>query len=166
LQIYYNILAALDALKYTDFLKKYNTASKLPKYYEDNPNTENDVRNDRHYFKLHIDPIQAIRYVYRPVRQVKRCICIEMLYVTSGDIFYLRLILLDRKAHSDQTEKHTVIKMYLLTILFVVVGNQLFVLVTSNLPLHMVMLMSLLMCGQPSWICVQMAREHNAEVIL
>jgi hypothetical protein len=102
LQIYYNRPAALDALKYTDFLEKYNTSSKLPKYYEDNPNTEHDVRNDRHFFKLHIDPIQAIQYVYRPVRKVKRCICIEMLYVTSGDIFYLNLILWNRKTHSDK----------------------------------------------------------------
>jgi hypothetical protein len=102
LQIYHNRPAALDALKYTDFLEKYDTSSKLPKYYEDNPNTENDVRNNQHYFKLHIDPIQAIQYVYRPVRKVKRCICIKMLYVTSGGIFYLRLILLNRKAHSDK----------------------------------------------------------------
>jgi hypothetical protein len=50
MQIYYNRPAALDALKYTDFLEKYNTASKLPKYYEDNPNTENDVSIDRHFF--------------------------------------------------------------------------------------------------------------------
>jgi hypothetical protein len=35
LQIHYNRPAELDALKYTDFLKKYNTSSKLPKYYED-----------------------------------------------------------------------------------------------------------------------------------
>ncbi len=49
--------------------------------------------------KLHIDPIQEIRYVYRPVRKVKQCIHIEML---SGEIFYLRLILLSRKAHSDK----------------------------------------------------------------
>jgi hypothetical protein len=45
----------------------------------------------------------GIQYVYDiPVRQVKICIHIEMLYITSGDIFYLRLILLNRKAHSDQ----------------------------------------------------------------
>jgi len=44
----------------------------------------------------------GIQYVYIPVRQVKRCIHIKMLYVTSGDIFCLRLILLNRKAHSDQ----------------------------------------------------------------
>ena len=81
--------------------KKYNTSSKKPKYYEDNPDTENNLTLDRHFFKVHMDAA-GIQYVYCPVRQVKRCICIEMLYVTSGDIFYLRLILLNRKARSDQ----------------------------------------------------------------
>jgi hypothetical protein len=50
-----------------------------------------------------MDPDQSICYVYRLVRQVKRCIHIKMLYVTSGDIFHLRLILwLNRKARSDK----------------------------------------------------------------
>jgi hypothetical protein len=49
-----------------------------------------------------MDPDQSICYVYQPVRKVKRCICIEMLYVTSGDSFYLHLILLNRKARSDK----------------------------------------------------------------
>ena len=101
MQIFYNRPAALEALKYTDFLEKYNTSSKKPKYYEDNPDAENNVSLDRHYFKVQMDAA-GIRYVYCPVRQVKRCIRIEMLYVTSGDMFYLRLILLNRKAHSDQ----------------------------------------------------------------
>jgi hypothetical protein len=51
-----------------------------------------------------MDPDQSIHYVYRPVRQVKRCICIKMLYVTSGNKFYLHLILLNRKACSDKEE--------------------------------------------------------------
>jgi len=85
--------------KYTEFLEKYNTSSKKPKYYEDNP--EHNVTLDRHFFKVHMDAA-GIQYVYCPVRQVKRCIHIEMLYVSSGDIFYLCLILLNRKAHSDQ----------------------------------------------------------------
>ncbi len=46
LQIYYNSPAELDALRYTDFLKKYNTSSKLPKYYEDCPNTLNSISVD------------------------------------------------------------------------------------------------------------------------
>jgi hypothetical protein len=98
-----------------------------------------------------MDPDQSICYVYWPVRQVRRCICIEMLYITSGDIFYLRLILLNRKAHSD---------------MFVVVVNQLFVQVTSNLPLHMITLIALLMYMQHMMICVQMAWEHSAGAIL
>ncbi len=40
--------------------------------------------------------------MYRPVREVKRCIRIEVLYVTCGDIYYLCLILLNRKARSDK----------------------------------------------------------------
>ncbi len=32
---------------------------------------------------------------------MKRCVCIEMLFVTNGDIYYLCLILLNRKARSD-----------------------------------------------------------------
>jgi hypothetical protein len=43
LQIYYNRPAELDALKYTDSLKKYNTLLKLPKYYEDCPNTYHNI---------------------------------------------------------------------------------------------------------------------------
>ncbi len=49
-----------------------------------------------------MEPDQDICYVYRPVRQVKQCVGIEMLYVTGGDTFYLRLILLKRKACSDR----------------------------------------------------------------
>jgi hypothetical protein len=43
LQIYYNRPAELDGLKYTDFLTKYNMSAKLPKYYEDCPNTLNNI---------------------------------------------------------------------------------------------------------------------------
>jgi hypothetical protein len=46
-----------------------------------------------------------------------------------------------------------------------VVVNQLFVQVTSNLPLHMVMLIALLMYVQHTMICVQMAQEHSAAAI-
>jgi hypothetical protein len=101
LQIYYNRPDVIDNLKYAEFFKKYNTSSELPKYYNKNPNAKNNVSLDRHYFKVHMDPDQKIQYVYVPVRQVKRCVRIEMLYVTSGDIYYLRLILLNRKARSD-----------------------------------------------------------------
>ena len=102
LQIYYNRPAALHDLKFTKFFCKYNTSTNLPKYYQDNPNTADDVQLDRHYFKVYIGQNQLIHYVYCPVKPVKRCVRIEMLYITSGDIYYLRLILLNRKATSDQ----------------------------------------------------------------
>ena len=102
LQIYYNQPVALHDLKFTEFFCKYNTSTNLPKYYQDNPNTADDVQLDRHYFKVYIRQNQLIRYVYCPVKPVKRCVRIEMLYITSGDIYYLRLILLNRKAMSDQ----------------------------------------------------------------
>jgi hypothetical protein len=73
LQIYYNRPAALEASKYTEFSENYNTSSKQPNYYEDNPDTENNVSLDWHFFKVHMDAA-GIQYMYCPVRQVKRCI--------------------------------------------------------------------------------------------
>jgi hypothetical protein len=52
LKIYCNHPDELDALKYTDFLEKYNTLSNLPKYYEDCPNILNNFSVDRHCFNL------------------------------------------------------------------------------------------------------------------
>ena len=49
---------------------------------------------------------------------------------------------------------------------FVVVENHWFVRVTSNLLLHMVMSIVLMMCVQLLLTCVQMARELNAGAIL
>jgi len=43
LQIYYNQPDVIDVLKYAKFLKKYNTSSRCPKYYYNNPNAENNV---------------------------------------------------------------------------------------------------------------------------
>ena len=53
-------LFVIDNLKYAEFFKKYNTSSMRPKYHDNNPNAENDVSLDRHYFKDHMDPDQEI----------------------------------------------------------------------------------------------------------
>jgi hypothetical protein len=95
-------MSLLHGLKYTDFLVQYNTSSKLPKFYQDNRALTDNVSMDRHFFVIHFEGMEEFRYAYRPVREVKRCIRIEMLNVTSGDIYYLRLILLNRKARSDR----------------------------------------------------------------
>jgi hypothetical protein len=102
LQIYYNRPQVLNRLKFADFFCKYNVSTKLPKYYRDNPNTENNQELDRHYFKVYVGQFQLIRYVYCPVKPLQRCVRIEMLYITSGDIYYLRLILLKRNARDDK----------------------------------------------------------------
>ncbi len=52
LQVYYNPPGELEYLRYTKFLQQYNTLSQLPKYYEDNPNTLDNVSIERHYFKV------------------------------------------------------------------------------------------------------------------
>ena len=82
-----------------------------------------------------------------------------MLYVTSGDIFYLRLILLNRKAHSDQD---------VLTYNPVRGGGEPLVCTSyqQSAITHGVMLIVLMMCVQLSSTCVQMARELNVGAIL
>ncbi len=87
---------------YTEFFQKYNTSSKRPKYYEDCPLTEDNISLDQHYFKVTLDHVTDRQYIYVPVREVKRCVCIKSLYVTSGDIYYLHVILLKRRACSDK----------------------------------------------------------------
>jgi hypothetical protein len=96
LQIYYSQPASLKDLKYIEFLAKYNTLKMLPQFYSNNPETENDVLLDRHDFKIYIYFAEEamMQYIYVPVRQVKRCIHIELVYQTIGEIYYLRLILL------------------------------------------------------------------------
>ncbi len=89
-------------MTFIEFFQKYNTSSKCPKFYERNGGLENDVTSSRHFFKVELGHVDDDQYVYVPVREVMRCVCIEMVYVTSGDIYYLRLILLNRKARNDE----------------------------------------------------------------
>ncbi len=103
-QMYYSQPASLKDLKYTEFLAKYNTSKTLPQFYSNNPETENDVLLDQHCFKIYIYFVEvaAIQYIYVPVRQVKICTRIEMVYQTIGEIYYLRLIHLKRPVLNDE----------------------------------------------------------------
>ncbi len=58
LQIYYNRPMVLDGLKYTEFLVRYNTSSKLPRFYQDNRALKDNVSMDRHFFVVHIEGIE------------------------------------------------------------------------------------------------------------
>ena len=52
LQIYYNRLEVLHGLKYTEVLERYNTSSKLPKFYQDNLALKDNVCMDRHFLSF------------------------------------------------------------------------------------------------------------------
>ncbi len=98
LQVYYNRLTELENFKYVDFLKTYNISSTLLRFYQNNTNNcRNNVQNDRHCFEVYSnDNDDVYAYIYTPLNKVKRCIRLEILYRTSGDINYLRLLLLHK----------------------------------------------------------------------
>jgi hypothetical protein len=104
LQVYYNRPTKLENFKYVDFLKTYNISSTLPRLYQNNTNNcRNNVQNDRHYFEVYInDNGDVYAYIYIPINKVKRCVRLEMLYRTSGDIYYMLLLLLHKPSHGDK----------------------------------------------------------------
>ena len=101
--VYYNRPTAISHLKYTEFLTKYNMAQNLPQFYQNMAGSRDNFIQEKHYFRVDNQLASTVKskYVYVPVKKITRCIRIEMLYPTSGDIYYLRLILLRRAATSD-----------------------------------------------------------------
>ena len=104
LNIYYHCpLPLLAAPKFADFMKEYNNSQVLPKYYQNWPNEEGVG-----YHKLYINlkNKSPIRYIYKPVKGVEQIVRIEMLFPSSGDIYYLGLILIDQAVLNDD-DAHT-----------------------------------------------------------
>jgi hypothetical protein len=61
------------------------------------------VQNDRHYFEVYNkDNDDVYAYIYIPLDKVWGCLCLEMLYRTSGDIYYLCLLLLHKPSRGDK----------------------------------------------------------------
>ena len=61
------------------------------------------MQNDRHYFEVYInDNDDVYAYIYKPINKVKRYVCLEMLYRTSGDIYFLRLLLMHKPSHGEK----------------------------------------------------------------
>lgn len=61
------------------------------------------LENDRFFeIILHFATSSVTHFIYEPVNKVQRCVRIEMLYQTMGDIYYLRLILLRRPVLNDE----------------------------------------------------------------
>jgi hypothetical protein len=104
LQVYYNRPTEIENFKYVDFLKTYNISSTLPRFYQNNTNDcRNNVQNDRHYFEVYSnDNNDVYTNIYIPLNKVKRCKRLEMLYRTSGDIYYLWLLLLHKPSCRDK----------------------------------------------------------------
>jgi hypothetical protein len=99
LMVYYNRPVLLHHLTFAKFWQIYNANSVLPKHYQERPALENVS-----YFQVMIQFAAscATHFIYRPVHTVHRCVRIEMLYQTVGDIYYLRLILLKRPVLNDK----------------------------------------------------------------
>jgi hypothetical protein len=107
LLIYYGRPEQLKNLKYTEFFQKYNTSKTLPQFYSNNTQAENEKSLHQHYFKIYIyfSDNAAIQYIYVPLTQVKRCTHLEVIYITSGDIYYLRLIHLMQPVLNDEDSR-------------------------------------------------------------
>jgi len=103
LMVYYSRPSQLHLLTYSAFWEKYNAHKFLPKYYKDRP-----ILQNQRFFQVIIPfaTSSVTHFIYEPVNKIQRCVRIEMLYPTMGDIYYLRLILLKRAVLNDK-DAHT-----------------------------------------------------------
>jgi hypothetical protein len=60
----------------------------------------NKMENDRHYFEVYKD-VHLYAYIWVPLTKVKRCVRLEILYRTSGDIYYFVLLLLHKPSQGN-----------------------------------------------------------------
>ncbi len=61
------------------------------------------MKDDRYFFKVYNnDNDDVYAYIYIPLNKVKRCIHLEMLYRTIGDIYYPWLLLLHKPSCKDK----------------------------------------------------------------
>ncbi len=61
------------------------------------------MQNERHYFEFYGNGnADVYAFIYIPLNKVKRCVRLEMLYGTSSDTYYLRLLLLHKPSHRDK----------------------------------------------------------------
>jgi hypothetical protein len=68
-----------------------------------NNDCRNNVQNERHYFEFYSNGnADVYAFIYIPLNKAKRCVHLEMLYRTSSDTYYLRLLLLHKPSHRDK----------------------------------------------------------------
>jgi hypothetical protein len=114
------------------------------------------VQNDRHYFEVYINENDDVyAYIYLPINKVKRCVCLDR---TSGDIYYLHLLLLHKPSHRYKDN---------LTYITVGGGGEPLVCASyQQSALHMVLWRVLTMSDQLLMTCLNLEQQHNAGATL
>jgi len=85
LLIYFNRPEELYDLKYTELFAKYVVELNRP--------TRFNEQNSR-YYRIYINALNKCVYLSQRMHAIKSIIRLEMIYITAGEIWYLRLILL------------------------------------------------------------------------
>ena len=88
-----------DAMKYTEFNQHFHTGVKLPARYANNPDL-----NNVDYWEVQI-PMRrktVTRFIWKPCDGQRIIVRMAMLYITCGEPYYLRLILLKSPVRDEQ----------------------------------------------------------------
>ena len=97
LYIYFQRPESLHHLKYTELFQLYRADSSLPQY---------ALNGNDEYFEIGADTLTRPMYLFkRPQSTTKSIVRMEMVYVNSGEIWFLRLILLKYAVFSFDNAK-------------------------------------------------------------
>ena len=94
LHVYFCRPVAYEDLKYTDFFKTYTWAKKLP------IKLQTTIEGIDTYYSVHVLELDIIIYIYKRSDMSKCITRMEMLYPSSGEIWYVRLLLINRPCAS------------------------------------------------------------------
>ena len=86
-------ISMFDGLKYTEFFNQYVYNTKLPLIYANAPNLENTE-----WFQVRVS--NKIYYYFKRKNYAASITRMHMLYINAGEIWYLRLLLLNKPARS------------------------------------------------------------------
>ena len=84
--IYLERPESLKLLKYTELFRLYRADTNLPQYAQN---------NDEGYFEITHDALKKTIYLFKRQENARLIVRMEMVYVNSGEIWFLRLILLN-----------------------------------------------------------------------
>ena len=98
--IYFNRPNCLRHMKYAELFKKYTANTTLPVLYTNNPALY--LNNIEGYFELNIIGLQKRMFLCKRQKHEQTIVRMEMVCVTAGEIWFLRLLLLHRSSISFQ----------------------------------------------------------------